>query len=100
MERLFHAAEETLSDWIQRLREQTGDGFPERVTAFRPEMRIHGKFKEPCVVCGAPIQRIRYADNESNYCPGFQTGSRILSDRSLARLRKDDWPRTVDELDS
>ena len=100
IERLFHAANETLSEWIQRLRDQTGDGFPERVTAFRPEMRVHGKFKEACVVCGAPIQRIRYADNECNYCPGCQTGGRILSDRSLARLLKDDWPRTLDELDS
>ena len=99
-ERLHHAARETLSEWIQRLRDQTGDGFPERVTAFRPEMRVHGKFKEACVVCGAPIQRIRYADNECNYCPGCQTGGRILSDRSLARLLKDDWPRTLDELDS
>ena len=99
-ERLHHAARETLSEWIQRLRDQTGDGFPERVTAFRPEMCVHGKFKEACVVCGAPIQRIRYADNECNYCPGCQTGGRILSDRSLARLLKDDWPRTLDELDS
>lgn len=100
MERLFHAAKKTLSDWFQRLREETGDGFPECVTAFRPEMRVHGKFKEPRIVCGAPIQRIRYADNESNYCPGCKTGGRILSDRSLARLLKDDWPRTLDELDS
>ncbi|MGI9471373.1 MAG: Fpg/Nei family DNA glycosylase [Rubripirellula sp.] len=100
IERLFHAARETMTEWIARLREQTGDQFPERVTAFRPEMHVHGKFKESCPICDAPIQRIRYSDNECNYCPGCQTGGRILSDRSLARLLKDDWPKTLDELES
>lgn len=99
IERLHQAAVETLVTWIERLREQNGDGFPERVTAFRPEMAVHGKFKQPCPVCGAPVQRIRYAENECNYCPGCQTDGRILSDRSLARLLKDDWPKSLDELE-
>ena len=99
IERLHHAAKETLADWITRLRQQTGEAFPEKVTAFRPEMAVHGKYKQPCPVCGAPVQRIRYADNECNYCPGCQTDGRILSDRSLARLLKDDWPKTLDDLE-
>lgn len=98
--RLHEAAIETLLRWIDRLRMQTGDAFPEKVTAFRPEMCVHGKFKTPCPVCDAPVQRIRYADNECNYCPGCQTGGRILPDRSLARLLKDDWPKTLDDLDA
>lgn len=98
IERLYAAARDTLRAWIERLREQTGDGFPEKVTAFRPEMAVHGKFNQPCPVCGAPVQRIRYAENECNYCAGCQTDGRILSDRSLARLLKDDWPKTLDEL--
>ncbi len=98
--RLHAAAVTTLTTWIDRLREQTGEAFPEKVTAFRPEMAVHGKFKEECPVCQAPVQRIRYADNECNYCPGCQTEGRILSDRSLARLLKDDWPKTLDELES
>ena len=89
---------EVLQEWIERFREQTGDGFPEKVTAFRPEMAVHGKFGKPCPVCGAPVQRIRYADNETNYCPGCQTEGRILADRSLSRLLKDDWPGHLDEL--
>ena len=97
-DRLYAATREVLLEWIERLRAETGDGFPERVTAFRPGMAVHGRFGEPCPVCGAPVQRIRYADNETNYCPRCQTESRILADRSLSRLLKDDWPRHLDEL--
>ena len=86
------------SNGSSALRAETGDGFPEKVTAFRPGMAVHGRFGEPCPVCGAPVQRIRYADNETNYCPRCQTESRILADRSLSRLLKDDWPRHLDEL--
>jgi formamidopyrimidine-DNA glycosylase len=96
--RLFDAVRDVLTDWTDRLREQTGDGFPEKVTAFRPEMAVHGRFGKPCPVCGAPVQRIRYADNETNYCARCQTGGRILADRSLSRLLKNDWPRSLDEL--
>ena len=85
--------------WIERLQLQTGDKFPERVTAFRDEMAVHGKFGSVCPDCGAPVQRIRYADNECNYCPRCQTEGRILADRSLSRLLKDDWPRSLDEMD-
>ena len=98
VEKLFAATREVLSEWIDRLRQQTGDGFPEKVTAFRPEMAVHGRFGKPCPVCAAPVQRVRYADNETNYCPGCQTGGRILADRSLSRLLKDDWPGHLDEL--
>jgi formamidopyrimidine-DNA glycosylase len=98
MKRLHDATRGVLGEWIERLREQTGEGFPEKVSAFRPEMAVHGRFGKPCPVCGAPVQRIRYADNETNYCPGCQTGGRILADRSLSRLLKDDWPRHLDEL--
>ncbi len=97
-ERLYAATREVLLEWTARLRAETGDGFPEKVTAFRPGMAVHGRFGEPCPVCGAPVQRIRYADNETNYCPRCQTESRILADRSLSRLLKDDWPRHLDEL--
>jgi formamidopyrimidine-DNA glycosylase len=96
--RLWSATQSVLKEWIDRLREQTASGFPEKVTAFRPEMAVHGRFGQPCPVCGAPVQRIRYADNETNYCPGCQTEGRILADRSLSRLLKDDWPRHLDEL--
>ncbi len=96
--RLWSAAQTVLQEWIDRLREQTAGGFPEKVTAFRPEMAVHGRFGQPCPICGAPVQRIRYADNETNYCPGCQTEGRILADRSLSRLLKDDWPRHLDEL--
>ena len=99
IERLREACKTTLQDWIDRLTEQNGDRFPEKVTAFRPEMAVHGKFAEPCPVCSAPVQRIRYSENECNYCPGCQTEGRILSDRSLARLLKDDWPKNLDELE-
>jgi len=81
------------------LREQSGAQFPDGVTAFRPQMQVHGRFGQPCVVCKAPVQRIRYADNETNYCPGCQTEGRILADRSLSRLLKKDWPRTLEELE-
>jgi formamidopyrimidine-DNA glycosylase len=96
--RLFTATRDVLQEWIDRLREQAAGDFPEHVTAFRPEMAVHGRYGKPCPVCGAPIQRIRYADNETNYCPGCQTGGRILADRSLSRLLKDAWPRHLDEL--
>lgn len=96
--RLFDAVRDVLTEWTDRLREQTGEKFPEKVTAFRPEMAVHGRFGKPCPVCGAPVQRIRYADNETNYCPRCQTGGRILADRSLSRLLKNDWPRSLDEL--
>jgi formamidopyrimidine-DNA glycosylase len=96
--RLYDAIREVLPEWVERLRSEAGAQFPEDVTAFRPEMAVHGRFGKPCPVCGAPVQRIRYADNETNYCPGCQTGGRILADRSLSRLLKDDWPRTIDEL--
>jgi len=95
---LYTATRESLVEWIDRLRAETGDGFPEKVTAFRPGMAVHGRFGEPCPVCGARVQRICYADNETNYCPRCQTNGRILADRSLSRLLKDDWPRSLDEL--
>jgi formamidopyrimidine-DNA glycosylase len=96
--RLFGAVRDVLTEWTDRLREQAGEKFPEKVTAFRPEMAVHGRFGKPCPVCGAPVQRIRYASNETNYCPRCQTGGRILADRSLSRLLKNDWPRSLDEL--
>jgi formamidopyrimidine-DNA glycosylase len=96
--RLLDATKRVLRDWIELLRHEYGDEFPEGVTAFRPQMAVHGKFGEPCPECGAPVQRIRYADNETNYCPQCQTGGKILADRSLSRLLKDDWPRSLDEL--
>ena len=96
--RLYDAIREVLPEWIERLSIEAGTGFPENVTAFRPEMAVHGRYGKPCPVCGVPVQRIRYAENETNYCPGCQTGGRVLADRSLSRLLKDDWPRTIDEL--
>jgi formamidopyrimidine-DNA glycosylase len=96
--RLYDAIREVLPEWIERLQKEAGTGFPQGVTAFRPEMAVHGRFGKPCPTCGAAVQRIRYADNETNYCPKCQTGGRILADRSLSRLLKDDWPRTIDEL--
>ena len=97
--RLYKATTETLTSWIERLRQQAGDGFPTNVTAFRPEMAVHGKFGQPCPVCGSPVQRIRYADNETNYCPTCQTEGKLLADRSLSLLLKKDWPRTLEELE-
>jgi formamidopyrimidine-DNA glycosylase len=98
-ERLFHATRETLASWIERLRAETGDGFPEKVTAFRSGMAVHGRFRQPCPVCGSPVQRIRYANNEVNYCAKCQTGGRLLADRSMSRLLKEDWPRSLEELE-
>jgi formamidopyrimidine-DNA glycosylase len=96
--RLFDAVRTTLTWWIDRLRTQTGEGFPEKVTAFHGEMAVHGRFRKPCPVCGRPVQRIVYAENECNYCAGCQTGGRLLADRSLSRLLKSDWPRSIDDL--
>jgi len=97
--RLHSATREVLTEWTDRLRNKTGEGFPEKVTAFHPDMAVHGKYNEPCPVCGAPVQRISYAANETNYCPGCQTGGRILADRSLSRILKDDFPRSLEELE-
>ncbi len=97
--RLFEATRATLVDWIERLRSEAGGEFPEGVTAFRPDMAVHGRFRQPCPACGAPVQRIVYAENETNYCPRCQTGGRLLADRGLSRLLKADWPRTLDELE-
>ena len=99
-ERLFTATRCTLSSWIDRLSSEARKKFPEGVTAFRPEMAVHGRFGQPCPRCGSPVQRIRYADNETNYCPACQTGGKLLADRSLSRLLGSDWPRTLDELES
>jgi formamidopyrimidine-DNA glycosylase len=99
-ERLFDATRATLRTWIDRLRDETNGEFPERVTAFRKDMAVHGRFGEACPRCGEPVQRIRYADNETNYCARCQTGGTLLADRSLSRLLKADWPRTLDELDA
>lgn len=99
IDRLHQAVVSVLAVWTARLRKEAGDGFPEKVTAFRPEMAVHGKFGNACPRCGAKVQRIRYAENETNYCPTCQTGGRLLADRSLSRLLRDDWPRSADELD-
>ena len=96
---LYAATQAVLREWTDRLRSETGEGFPEKVTAFREGMAVHGRFGEPCPVCGAPVQRIRYADNETNYCARCQTGGRVLADRSLSRLLGADWPRSIDELE-
>lgn len=96
---LFDATKAVLEEWTQRLIKQTGDAFPEGVTAFRPEMAAHGKFGKPCPVCGTPIQRITYAENEANYCVKCQSGGKLLADRSLSRLLKGDWPKTLEELE-
>src|SRR5579871_2189707 len=98
--RLFEAAQSTLHEWIDRLRAEAGEGFPEGVTAFRPEMAVHGRFGQPCPACGTAVQRIVYAENETNYCPRCQTGGKVLADRSLSRLLNDDWPRTMEELEA
>lgn len=97
--RLHRACREVLAEWTARLQAETGDRFPEKVTAFRPGMAVHGRYRHPCPDCGAPIQRIRYADNETNYCPDCQTGGRLLADRALSRLLKSDWPRSLEELE-
>jgi formamidopyrimidine-DNA glycosylase len=98
--RLHDAARRTLRGWIERLRAETGLDFPEKVTAFRDGMAVHGRYKQPCPVCGSPVQRIRYAENEANYCATCQTGGRVLADRALSRLLKDDWPRSLDEWEA
>ena len=97
--RLFEAAKVTLADWIDRLRAQAGGGFPEGVTAFRPGMAVHGRYRAPCPDCGAPVQRIVHAENETNYCARCQTAGRLLADRALSRLLHQDWPRTLEELE-
>jgi formamidopyrimidine-DNA glycosylase len=96
--RLFEATRVSLLDWVQLLRAGSAGKFPEKVTAFRPEMAVHGKYKEPCPVCGTKVARIRYASNETNYCPRCQTGGRLLADRAMSRLLGEDWPRNIDEL--
>ena len=100
IQRLYAAIHEVLGEWTQRLRSEAVRDFPEKVTAFRPEMAVHGRFGKPCPVCNTAVQRIRYAENETNYCPRCQTDGRVLADRSLSRLLKDDWPRTVEELEA
>jgi formamidopyrimidine-DNA glycosylase len=97
--RLHEATRATLVEWTERLRAETGDGFPEKVTAFRDGMAVHGRYREPCPDCGTAVQRIRYRDNETNYCPRCQTEGRLLADRALSRLLHEDWPRTIDELE-
>lgn len=97
--RLFEATRTTLSAWLARLRAEAGEAFPERVTAFRPDFAVHGRHGRPCPACGNPVQRLVYADNEANYCATCQTGGRLLADRALSRLLKDDWPRTLEELE-
>ena len=98
VERLHVATRATLANWVKRLRAEAGDGFPEKVTAFRERMTVHGRYRQPCLRCGAKIQRIRYATNETNYCPTCQTGGKLLADRALSRILRDDWPKTAEEL--
>jgi formamidopyrimidine-DNA glycosylase len=97
--RLHAATQAVLRDWTERLRAEAGNDFPENVTAFRKGMAVHGRFRQPCPVCGTPVQRIRYADNETNYCPTCQTGGRLLADRGMSRLLREDWPRSLEELE-
>jgi formamidopyrimidine-DNA glycosylase len=99
-ERLYVATREVLDEWTERLRAECGNGFPEKVTAFRKEMAVHGKYRQSCPVCGAPVQRIVYSENEANYCAECQTGGRLLADRALSRLLKKDWPGTIEELET
>jgi len=95
---LHEATRDTLVEWVERLRAEANGGFPEKVTAFRKGMATHGRYQEPCPRCGAKIQRIRYATNETNYCPNCQTGGKLLADRALSRLLREDWPKRADEL--
>jgi formamidopyrimidine-DNA glycosylase len=97
--RLHGATREVLTEWTERLRRDTGTGFPEKVTAFREGMAVHGRYRQPCPACGTPVQRIRYAENETNYCPSCQTEGRLLADRGLSRLLREDWPRSLEEMD-
>lgn len=99
IEALYHAIKDSLENWVERLRKERRGGFPEKVTAFRADMAVHGKYGKPCPVCGSPVQRIVHAENETNYCAKCQTGGKLLADRSLSRLLKDDWPRTLEELE-
>ena len=99
MARLHRATRETLATWRDRLRAEVGEGFPEKVTAFRPGMAVHGRYREPCPDCGSPVQRIVYAESETNYCAACQTGGRLLADRALSRLLRADWPRSLEELE-
>jgi len=99
IERLYEATRTTLLHWIERLRAEAGDAFPEKVTAFREGMAVHGRYRQPCPACGSPVQRIRHAENEVNYCATCQTGGRLLADRALSRLLKQDWPRSLEELE-
>ena len=100
VERLFAASRAVLLEWVERLRAETGKAFPEKVTAFRPEMSVHGRFQKPCPFCGAAVQRIAHAENEANYCPRCQTGGKLLADRALSRVLKTDWPRTLEEMEN
>jgi formamidopyrimidine-DNA glycosylase len=100
IERLYHATRAILVEWTDRLRAEAAGDFPEKVTAFRPEMAVHGRYRQPCPRCGSKVQRIRYASNETNYCATCQTGGRLLADRALSRLLHEDWPRTLDELEA
>jgi formamidopyrimidine-DNA glycosylase len=100
VELLYHATRETLVEWTARLRQESRGGFPEKVTAFREGMAVHGRYGKPCPGCGTRIQRIRYAANETNYCPACQTGGKLLADRALSRLLREDWPRTLEELEA
>src|SRR5215469_8634684 len=99
IQRLYEATKTTLTRWMERLRKETGDRFPENVTAFRPDMAVHGKFKKECPRCGSRIQRIKYASNETDYCPRCQTGGKLLADRALSRLLREDWPKTPEEME-
>jgi formamidopyrimidine-DNA glycosylase len=99
LKRLYDAVRATLAEWTERLRRKAGADLPEKVTAFHEEMAVHGRYRKPCPVCGAPVQRIVYAENETNYCARCQTGGKILADRALSRLLKASWPRSIDELD-
>lgn len=98
--RLFTATTETLREWTDRFRAEVGDGFPEKVTAFRKEMAVHGKFQQPCPICGTQVQRIAYAENETNYCPRCQTGGKVLADRALSRLLRGDWPANIEDWEA
>jgi formamidopyrimidine-DNA glycosylase len=98
-ERLYRAVRESLTEWVERLREEVGESFPEKVTAFREQMAVHGRYGQPCPVCGKPVQRVAYAGNELNYCAQCQAGGKVFADRALSRLLRKDWPRTLEELE-